>query len=258
MSASHEQQHAMGHPTFKQYALIAIILFVITIVEFLLIYDKAGIADRLGVSKIPLLIVLSAVKFAIVIMFYMHLKFEIRLLSGIFLAGLGLAFAAGIALIFLFVGFGAGPRDFAQANAVPYVEHEVEAAQEPETTAPGGPVVVQIGVVGDTLAFDADHFTASAGSAVVLTFNNGSGVNQHNWVLVQAGTKDDVAAAGLAAGPDNGWIPQGDARVLAHTSLLDPGGSQEIRFTLEAGTYQFVCTFPGHNFSMFGDFEVTP
>jgi len=254
VSASHEQPHAMGHPTFKQYALIAIILFVITIVEFLLIYDRAGIDDRLGGSKIPLLIVLSAVKFAIVIMFYMHLKFEIRLLSGIFLAGLGLAFAAGIALIFLFVGFGAEPRDFAEANAVPYVEHEAEA--ESESTAPAGPVVVQIGVVGDTLAFDADHFTASAGSEVVLTFNNGSGVNQHNWVLVQAGTKDDVAAAGLAAGADNGWIPQGDARVLAQTSLLDPGGSEEIRFTLEAGTYQFVCTFPGHNLSMFGEFEV--
>ena len=25
-----------------------------------------------------------------------------------------------------------------------------------------------------------------------------------------------------------------------------------------AGPYQFVCTFPGHNFTMFGDFIVTP
>ncbi|MQG65022.1 MAG: azurin, partial [SAR202 cluster bacterium] len=39
--------------------------------------------------------------------------------------------------------------------------------------------------------------------------------------------------------------------------LLDPGASGEVTFTAPAsGTYQFVCTFPGHNFTMFGDFIV--
>ena len=75
--------------------------------------------------------------------------------------------------------------------------------------------------------------------------------------MVEAGSKDQVASAGLRAGADNGWIPQGDDRVLAHTKLLAPGESEEIRFAAPAvGTYQFLCTFPGHGETMFGSFEV--
>ena len=88
MAGSHQDQES-HHPTFRQYVLIAVILFAITIVEFLLIYPEAQIVNHLGASKIPLLVALSAVKFAIVIMFYMHLKFDNRLLGGIFLSGLG-------------------------------------------------------------------------------------------------------------------------------------------------------------------------
>ena len=91
---AHETEHTSHHPTFIQYLLIAIILFAITIVEFVLIWERAGIVDHLGASKVPLLVALSAVKFAIVIMYYMHLKFDDRLFTGIFLAGLALAFAA--------------------------------------------------------------------------------------------------------------------------------------------------------------------
>jgi len=269
MTTSHEQ-HEARHPTFKQYVLVAVILFAITIVEFALIYDRIGIdwdsSDALASTKVPLLIGLSAIKFGTVIMFYMHLKFDSRLLTGIFLAGLGLAFAVGIALLALFVTFRGEPRDFAEAHALPYEEQgeEGEHADEaaPGSTKPSGgetPVagVLQIGVVGDTLQFDADSLKASAGSEVVFTFSNGSAINQHNWVLVPVGTKDAVAAAGALAGPGNDWIQPDDARVLFHTRLLDPGESQEIRFTVDAGTYQFVCTFPGHNLTMFGDFEVT-
>ena len=99
--------------------------------------------------------------------------------------------------------------------------------------------------------------SATSGSDVVVTFNNSSGVNSHNWALVEAGTKDAVATDGLAAGQDNHWLPVGDSRVLGATILLGPGESADASFTApSAGTYQFVCTFPGHNFTMFGDFTV--
>ena len=257
MTTSHEGQHDTRHPTFKQYVLVAVILFAVTIVEFLLIWDRIGIRDDLGASKVPLLVALSAFKFAVVIMFYMHLKFESRLLSGIFLAGLGLAFVVGIAVLGIFFAYEGNPRDFAETNAVAY-EHEAEGSAPSSEGEGGGGSDLAVGVVGDALQFDTAALEASAGSDIKLTFNNVSTANQHNWVLVQAGTKDDVAAAGFEAGADNDWVPPNNPRVLFNTKLLNPGESTVLDFTLEAGTYTFVCTFPGHNFSMFGEFTVNP
>ena len=121
----------------------------------------------------------------------------------------------------------------------------------------GGGVELAIDVDGNNLAFNTDSLSAAAGSEVVVTFNNSSSVNSHNWALVEAGSKDDVATAGLAAGQDNNWLPSGDARLLSFTVLLGPGESGQATFTAPAaGDYQFVCTFPGHNFTMFGTFTV--
>jgi azurin len=292
MDGSHGAQHAR-HPTFRQYVVVATFLFVITIIEFILIYDRAGISDDLGAAKIPLLVVLSAIKFAIVIMFYMHLKFDSRLFTAVFLAGLALAFAVGLAVLGLFVALRGEPREFAQAHATPYVEGaEGEATGHPERLEPAQPAPVPaaapqvkestakaqaepkqeaaaqgqagtsptlaISADGNNLKFNTQKLSARAGAEVTLKFNNVSTINQHNWVLVQAGAKDAVATAGVTAGPANSWVPPGDARVIASTKLLDPGQSGEIRFTAPApSTYQFVCTFPGHNFTMFGDFVVT-
>ncbi len=264
---AHETEHTSNHPTFNQYVLIAIILFAITIVEFVLIWDKAGIVDHLGASKVPLLIALSAVKFAIVIMFYMHLKFDNRFFGAVFIAGLVLAFIVAIAVISLFIGFEGEQRDFAQANAVPYEgheasesaegEHETGGSTETETPAVAGPVALTVGAVGETLTFDTASISAASGSEVTLTFDNPSANNQHNLVIVQDGTKDAVATDGTAAGPANDWVAPGDSRVIANTAVINPGGSGEITFTAPAaGTYQFVCTFPGHNFTMFGNFTV--
>ena len=133
----------------------------------------------------------------------------------------------------------------------------------PATAAPAptgsssGVAKLVIDVNGDALEFSSGTMSAASGSDVVVTFNNSSGVNSHNWALVEAGTKDAVATDGLAAGQDNHWLPVGDSRVLGATILLGPGESADASFTApSAGTYQFVCTFPGHNFAMFGDFTV--
>ena len=123
----------------------------------------------------------------------------------------------------------------------------------------GSAGALEISIDGDTLKFDRASLEAKAGSMVTVVFRNASTINQHNWVLVQNGTKDAVAADGTAAGPGAAWIPAGDDRVLAKSGLLDPGATEDVSFTVPAaGTYQFVCTFPGHNFTMFGDFVATP
>jgi azurin len=268
-----------------QYVLVAAILFIITIVEFFAIFPDP---DLIGAAKIPVLVILSAIKFAIVIMFYMHLKFDHRMFTILFLAGLALAFAVGIAVLGMFAALDGSPRAFASANAVPYEEgaHEVEhvkptivpiptvppavttptesaAPDVAGTTAPepaggsGAAVSIDIGTEGDALKFSEPALSAASGSSITVTFNNGSSVNQHNWVLVQSGTKDAVSTDGTGAGPGANWIKPGDDRVVASSKLLNPGETEAVTFTAPAaGTYQFVCTFPGHNFTMFGDFTV--
>ena len=146
----------------------------------------------------------------------------------------------------------------ARATATPVPPTAVPVADTPVPPGgAGGVVELTIDVSGDALEFITDSLSAPAGAEVVLTFNNSSGINTHNWALVEAGTKDAVATDGLAAGQDNNWLPVNDSRVLGSTVLVGPGGSDQATFTAPAaGAYQFVCTFPGHNFTMFGTFTV--
>ena len=109
MATTHETEHGGGgHPSLAQYIFIAILLFAITIVEFVIIMDFPGprekvIADALGEpSTTILLFLLSGIKFAIVILFYMHLKFDNKFFFWVFIAGMVLAVMVGLALIGLF------------------------------------------------------------------------------------------------------------------------------------------------------------
>ena len=113
-----------------------------------------------------------------------------------------------------------------------------------------------ISTIGDTIQFDRASLQETAIYSVTVTFTNASTINQHNWVLVQPGTKDAAAAAGVEVGEANSWVKPDDDRVLAHAKLLGPGESEESKFTGQiAGIYQFVCTFPGHSATMFGEFK---
>ncbi len=114
--------HEARHPTLKQYVGIAIFLFVVTIVEFVIILPEDFRGE--GWTIAPLAI-LSAIKFAAVIFFYMHLKFDNRLLTWIFLGGLALGFAVVMALVALFSSWTPSPRAWAEDNGVPCTfDHE--------------------------------------------------------------------------------------------------------------------------------------
>jgi cytochrome c oxidase subunit IV len=89
----HHRPHTEGdehgaHPTERQYILIALILAVITAIEVGISYAKG-----LGDASNPLLLILAAIKFFMVVAFFMHLKFDNRmfrrfLVTGIILAGI--------------------------------------------------------------------------------------------------------------------------------------------------------------------------
>lgn len=86
-----------AHPTPLTYIKVATILAVITAAEVAIFY-----VDALEPAFLPIFLILSGVKFAIVVLFYMHLKFDARLFSRFFVAGLFLAAAVMISLLALF------------------------------------------------------------------------------------------------------------------------------------------------------------
>ena len=55
--------------------------------------------DALDDVLIPILIVLSALKFSMVVMWFMHLRFDNRLFSGLFVGGLMLAAALFVVVL---------------------------------------------------------------------------------------------------------------------------------------------------------------
>ena len=89
-----------GHPTPLTYFKVAMTLVVITAIEVAIFYF-----ENLGKWIIPILTILSVAKFALVAMFYMHLRYDARLFSALFVGGLALAFSVVLALLGLFKYF---------------------------------------------------------------------------------------------------------------------------------------------------------
>ena len=85
------------HPGAKEYLGIAVLLTVITAVEVAVYYVPA-----MRPMLVPVLLVLSAVKFSLVAMFYMHLKFDHRLFSWLFVVPMILMSLIVIGLLRLF------------------------------------------------------------------------------------------------------------------------------------------------------------
>ncbi|MBI4419637.1 MAG: cytochrome C oxidase subunit IV family protein [Gemmatimonadetes bacterium] len=104
-----DHQHASGHGEGRPHAstdfylVIAAILTIITLVEVGVFYVPA-----FKPVLIPLLLALSALKFALVVMFYMHLKFDHQLFTSVFLLPLFIAIGVIVALLFLFGKFALG------------------------------------------------------------------------------------------------------------------------------------------------------
>lgn len=99
----HGEDHA--HPTPALYGKIALVLFALTALE-VLAYE---LARRPGApmheffvgAVVPILIVLSAAKFALVAMFYMHLKQDSKLFTNLFVWPIIIAAAIILSLIVL-------------------------------------------------------------------------------------------------------------------------------------------------------------
>ena len=86
-----------NHPNALRYVQIALVLAALTAFEVTVYYVKP-----LKEPLVPILLALSAIKFFLVVSFYMHLKFDNRIFSALFCLGLFLAGSIMIALIVMF------------------------------------------------------------------------------------------------------------------------------------------------------------
>ena len=80
------EAHVHDHPTQGLYVLIALVLAVLTAMEVSLNY-----IDWEQAVEVPLLLVLMSIKFMLVGLYFMHLKFDSPIFMRLFFVGLVLA-----------------------------------------------------------------------------------------------------------------------------------------------------------------------
>ncbi len=114
----------------------------------------------------------------------------------------------------------------------------------------------------DAMQFDVKEIKVKAGQKIKLTLTHSGKLPKaamgHNFVLLKAGV-DIAAFAGKAgAARETEYIPQSEAAsIIAHTKLVGGGESDTIEFTApKKGTYNYICSFPGHYALMKGSFIV--
>jgi cytochrome c oxidase subunit IV len=87
---------APEHASVRTYVRVALVLTLVTALEVGVIYIR-----RLSPIIVPLLLAMSAAKFALVAMFFMHLRYDARPLSVVFVGPLLLATGLAVALMTL-------------------------------------------------------------------------------------------------------------------------------------------------------------
>jgi azurin len=94
---------------------------------------------------------------------------------------------------------------------------------------------------------------ASAGEELRISLRTVSNLPptamSHNFVLLSLDADADQFARSSLQAADNEYISsEYEDWVIASTNMLGSGESDSITFTVpeEPGTYQFICTFPGH------------
>lgn len=114
-----------------------------------------------------------------------------------------------------------------------------------------------INAVGNSMtdmAYDTREIKVAAGSKVTLSLvNQGTdGAMLHNLVIVKQGTEKEVAMEGLNYKESSYFNPQ-NTSVIAGTAIANPGATVKLEFTApDAGTYTYICTYPGHWMKMQG------
>ncbi len=105
----------------------------------------------------------------------------------------------------------------------------------------------------DTMRYDTTAFEVNAGEKVRIVLKNVGTLPKaamgHNFIILKQGVNmaEFAQAAMTAAATD--YIPEDKKDdIIVHTKLLGPGESDTIEFSApdSAGSFEFLCSFPGH------------
>ena len=112
----------------------------------------------------------------------------------------------------------------------------------------------------DNMMYDKKTIEVKYGKNIMLTLNHKGKIGKefmgHNFVLQKKGVNVDEFAKKATLAKSNDYIPNSD-ETIAFTKMLGGGESTTISFMApEAGTYTYICSFPGHYMIMRGELIV--
>ncbi|MBA3901745.1 MAG: hypothetical protein H0X62_16340 [Bacteroidetes bacterium] len=122
-------------------------------------------------------------------------------------------------------------------------------------------ILFHVRAVGDNMEdieFMPNEYSVPAATLIrVRLVNESTEENMfHNIVVIKMGTGEEVAREAIEAGPDLNYVPR-NPNVITSSELVGPGGITEFNFsTPVAGSYHYICTYPGHFPQMIGRLSV--
>ncbi|SEG49298.1 azurin [Sphingobacterium lactis] len=161
-----------------------------------------------------------------------------------------------IALLTSLVIASCGNADQGKSSEVDHSAHTTEATAEtsapastPSTTAAATSNTITV-ESNDQMQFNVSELHVKAGEPVSLTLKHVGKMDKkvmgHNLIVLKSGADVAKFTEEALKAQATDYIPQ-SSDIVAHTDLIGGGEESKIEFTLDkAGTYDFICSFPGH------------
>jgi azurin len=125
-------------------------------------------------------------------------------------------------------------------------------AAAPATGAAKGARTVEL-TGGDDMKYNMTTINAKPGETLRVVLKSVGTIAKiamaHNFVLLKLGADVNEVTKSAANARDTDYVPADQkAQILAATKLAGPGETMEVTFKVpaKAGSYQYLCTFPGH------------
>jgi azurin len=115
-----------------------------------------------------------------------------------------------------------------------------------------------IKTVREQMRYNTPRLVVQAGKPFEVIFENAD-VMPHNLVFAAPGSREEIGTDAQSMSPDHldnqgrAFVPA-NAKIFAASKLLEPGKTERLKMTApdKEGSYEMICTFPGHWMVMWG------